>query len=249
MWTDAHCHLALPPLMEDLDAVVARSRAAGVSCWVQGGVDPEDWARQRTLAARFGDSVVTAFGLHPWWVAKASDDDVEQGLAALAKTLSGADIAGEMGLDRSIRGHDPLAYGRQRQTFRRQLRLARDARKPVVLHVVRAHAEAARLIAEGGPLTGIVHSFNGDVAAVRTYVDLGLHISVSARSITGKHRAALAAIPRERLLVETDAPDGAREPGDLHGVATALGAALGATAVDLLNASTAAVRRLLGKDS
>ena len=258
MWTDAHCHLAQAKLFAAIDGVVARASAAGVGRWVQGGVDPADWERQSVLAARFGRRIVTAFGLHPWWVAKATDAAVDAGLAALEDKLSDARLVGETGLDRAVRGLDAAGFARQKRAFSRHLELARATRKPLVLHVVRAHAEAAALLgADGGvPAGGIVHAFNGGPDAAQAYLRLGLLLSVNgavARPGFAKLKAALPFIPRDRLLVETDAPDGPldendREPRDLPAVAAALGALIGATATDLLNASAAALDRLLGKD-
>lgn len=258
MWTDAHCHLADPRLYDDARAVIARSRAAGVDAWVQGGVSPEDWDRQRHLRDWIGPGFFPAFGLHPWWVAAKTDAEVDAALAQLAALMAETPFLGETGLDSGARAGGTAHLERQRRSFVRHIELAREHEKPLVLHVVREHAEAARLLAAHGPLPagGIVHAFAGNAAAARAYVRLGLHISVNAgvaRESFKKLRQALPTLPRDLLLVETDAPDGAlagqaAEPAALPAVAAALGAALGdARAESLLDASTQAIRKLLSR--
>ncbi len=256
MWTDAHCHLADPRLYDDARAVVARSRAAGVDAWVQGGVSPEDWDRQRRLRDWVGAGFFPAFGLHPWWVAEKTDAEVDSALEQLAALMAETPFLGETGLDSGARAGGAVYLERQRRSFVRHVELAREHEKPLVLHVVREHAEAARILAAHGPLPagGIVHAFSGDENAARAYVGLGLHISVNAgvaRESFRKLRRALPTLPRDRLLVETDAPDGAlaghvAEPATLPAVATALGRVLGdAPAEALLAASTQAIRKLI----
>src|SRR5262245_16221301 len=103
-WIDGHCHLADPRYRETLDEVLKTSLQAGVEAWVQGGVSPEDWDRQLLLKNDLGgDRVATSFGLHPWWVTRATEAELLQGLTLLEKRLSEASAAGELGIDLSER--------------------------------------------------------------------------------------------------------------------------------------------------
>jgi len=96
---DAHCHLADARFQDTIDDVLERSRQAGIVGWVQGGVCPDDWARQLELRKTHGMGVVTAFGLHPWWVAGAADEQVYQALISLESQVASAQAIGELGLD------------------------------------------------------------------------------------------------------------------------------------------------------
>lgn len=245
MWIDAHSHLADEHWADRLDDVVAKARATGVSGWVQGGVSPSQWERQLRLRDRFGSSIVLAFGLHPWWVASASDDAVDAALRELENRLPEAALLGELGLDFASRGGDAAAHARQRHAFNAQLSLAKQAGKPLALHIVRADAEALRILTAFAPSHhGLVHGFSGDAAAAQRYLTLGFDLSVGPGvAKPGFHRLkeALPALPEDRLLLETD--DAA--PHRLVDVAEAVAALRGGDARSHLDRSTRRVKSLL----
>jgi TatD DNase family protein len=186
-------------------------------------VDPEDWQRQLELKRRHPREILTSFGLHPWWVAKATREQFEQEFLELKRLIDQADGLGETGLDygpRLEKSMGPDHRENQQHAFRRQLELA--ATKPLVLHIVRAHSDAISTLAEFGPFSreGIVHSFSGTKENARKYLDLGLSLSISG-GITRKGfeslKKAVAYIPLDRLLVETDSPDQPLYGRPLHG--------------------------------
>ena len=115
---------------------------------------------------------------------------------------------GETGLDFHY-DHSPRPV--QEAAFRRSLAIARDAGKPVVVHVREADEACVRVLREEGvpPAGGVIHCFTGDASAARAYLDLGLFVSV-AGVLTFKTaepiRDAVRIVPRDRLLVETDCP-------------------------------------------
>lgn len=261
---DAHCHLDLPPLSDDVDAALARAHALGVSDFVVAGVDEAGWARQAALAARH-PSVHVCYGLHPWAVADMDDAHLSAGIDALMETLeaSGEGDAqpvalGELGLDRGPRvAKDSLP--RQRRAFRVQLAIARERELPVVLHLVRSHGLALEILkADGLPEAGgMVHAYGGSVESARAYVGLGLHLSFSTaicRPQARRLRKACAAVPAERLLVETDAPDqspqadgqGVNEPANLPQAIRALAEARGTTPDAIAALTRANAERLFG---
>lgn len=86
-WTDVHCHLADPRPGFDPDRAIEEAQRAGVARFLQGGIHPADWQRQFELAARFPGHVFCACGLHPVWVAEASESDISTGLQALEEQL------------------------------------------------------------------------------------------------------------------------------------------------------------------
>lgn len=253
MYIDAHCHLHDQRFADDLSTVVASSRAAGVSGWMLGGVDPPDWSRARQLAGRF-TGVRWSAGLHPVRVASMEAAAVEAALAALPAQFVGpwaAAAVGEIGLDRVFASRDSLPG--QRTAFERQLGWALDRRLPVVLHIVGAHGMALEVLEKRGPIAGVVHACSAHPQVVLRYLKLGLHIGFAA-SVLRAERVAKAArlVPSDRLLVETDAPDQSPQPGQRNSparllmVARAVADARGVGAKDVLRLSARNAEALFG---
>lgn len=226
---DAHCHLDDPRI--EADEALARAAAVGVVGAVIAGYGPERWPVQRRLV-REHRNLWACYGVHPWRL-----DDLRQ-VDELEPWLDEAVGLGELGLDR-VRGADRAL---QRKAFARQLALARERNLPVVLHVVRAHGEVLQTLRkEGLPAAGgMVHGFAGSPEVAREYLDLGLHLSFGRRL-----SEAAAHVPGDRLLVETDCPDGAPEgPAALVRHAEALAAARAEPAGALLQRSADNLCRL-----
>jgi TatD DNase family protein len=202
---DTHAHLHFPGFAEDLDAVMARARTAGVRRMVTIGTDRETSEAAVALAEREPDVWATV-GLHPH-DAEAGDDALFADLERLAGSPRVVAI-GEMGLD-FFRNLSPPPV--QEAAFRRQLALARALRKPAVIHCRDAHAETLAILAEERvrDVGGIMHCFSGDVEIARRCLDLGLLISL-AGPVTYPNARALPAVatfvPADRLVVETDCP-------------------------------------------
>jgi TatD DNase family protein len=159
--------------------------------------------------------------------------------AALAR--GGAVGIGECGLDGPCveeGGERWATLERQLALLRAQLRLARRYELPVMLHCLRAHDALLALLAEEPlPAGGVLHSYSGSVDQVAGYAALGLHFSFAGPLTYERARKPLLAaraVPRDRLVLETDAPDqtprphrGRNEPAFLAETAAALAAALG----------------------
>jgi TatD DNase family protein len=257
---DAHCHLADPRLAEGLDRRLEEARHVGIAGWVQGGVDPEDWKRQRALRARLGPSIVLAFGLHPWWVAKHTEAELDRGLLLLEAELTQASALGELGLDLFPRHCPPETLPLQKKAFERQLALAKDTGKPLVLHIVKAHGPALEILKAYGPFPagGLIHAFGGSAEVAKGYLALGFHLSLGG-SVTREGfqnlKKAVGSLPLDRLLLETDAPDqtpdlpglsreALNEPRFLLGIAEAVARLRGLEKEELLDRSTENLKRL-----
>ncbi|MCK6526326.1 TatD family hydrolase [Myxococcota bacterium] len=215
---DAHCHLDDHRFDADRAEAMEAARRVGVRGFVVAGVGPGRWERQRRLCADVADAFA-CYGLHPWAVARARDDgEVDGALAELERFLEEAPAVGlgETGLDAS--GHAPRdSLPRQERAFRAQLRLARARDLPLVLHVVRAHEEALRVVREEGvpPRGGMVHSFGGDPEQARRWIRLGLSISLGPSVCdprAERARTVAREVPADALLIETDCPDQAPWP-------------------------------------
>lgn len=202
---DTHAHLHFPQFAADLDAVLARARAAGVRRLLTVGTDVETSGAAIALAAAHPD-VWASVGVHPHDAAAAD----EAALAEIARLAAGPRVVaiGEIGLDffRDLSPRD-----RQEAVFRRLLGLARRAGKPAVIHCRDAHARTLALLGEErvGEVGGIMHCFSGDVDIARRCLDLGMLISL-AGPVTYPNARALSEVarfvPADRLVVETDCP-------------------------------------------
>ena len=204
---DVHLHLQDARLSAGVEVIVDQCQEEGVGRLVVNGTCPRDWPRVEELAQRFPHVVRPAYGLHPWCV-----QDTGPGWHAdLASYLErGAIGIGEIGLDRWVRGYDLLA---QKEAFVWQLRLAVERDLPVSIHCLRAWGHLLEILrVEALPSSGfLLHSYGGPAEMVGELAQLGAYFSVSGYFFHERKRAALetflGSVPRERLLLETDAPD------------------------------------------
>jgi TatD DNase family protein len=215
---DTHCHLQDERLRDDLPSLLAMARAAGIERFLLAGVAPPGWDVDDELARRH-EGLFVSYGIHPQLVAERDDRDCDAMLAALAAKLRARSprvvCVGEIGLDGL--GERRRSQARQERLFHAQLELAEQHGLPVALHVLRMHPEALQLLKSHRlPNGGVLHSCSASPGLTAQYVELGLHVSFSG-ALTwhgGDNRArrAAAVVPRDRLVVETDAPDQTPEP-------------------------------------
>ncbi|HZO80488.1 MAG TPA: TatD family hydrolase [Candidatus Binataceae bacterium] len=210
---DSHCHLADPRLYPELDAVLERAAATEVGPIVAvGALDTLEADRLTVAIAEHHPQVFAAVGVHPH---NASDCD-DARIAALAELARSPRVVaiGESGLDFH---YMHSAAEAQERALRRHLELARVLDRPLVIHCRNAERRLCEIVRKAGmpPAGGVIHCFTGDAPAAREFVALGFHISFSGIltfKSAGAVREAAAAVPEERLLVETDAPYLAPEP-------------------------------------
>lgn len=207
MWIDSHCHLDAAEFDADRASVVRRAHDAGVTTLVLPAVERANFDAVRLLA--HAHDGVYALGIHPLYVSRAEDDDLERLRGALLAHRDDPRLVavGEIGLDHFVPGLDPAL---QQRFYTAQLRLARDAGLPVVLHVRRSAdallAGLRRIEVPGG----IAHAFNGSAQQAAAFVARGFRLGFGgamtferARQI----RALARDLPPEAVVLETDAPD------------------------------------------
>ncbi len=202
---DAHCHLQDERLARDLDAVMERAVAAGVTACMCCGTCESDWDEIRMLARRF-PGIRISFGLHPWHASHRTKDWLES-LRALLREYPAA--VGEIGLDHAL-GKE--TFEDQEQVFLTQLSLAAELRRPVSVHCRRAWGRMLELLDHRGwPPNGILfHSYSGGPELVTPLVRRGAFFSFSGAITHEKNvrgRAAVPVVPADRIVAETDAPD------------------------------------------
>jgi TatD DNase family protein len=206
MLFDTHCHVDVERFPEGPDAVFERARAAGVGAFACIGVGSLDLARAAVSLAERRADVVATVGIHPHDAATA-DSALEAELKALASHERVVAI-GEVGLDFH---YDHSPRDTQKDVFRRAIALARELKKPLVIHT-RSAPEDTLLVLEGEQardVGGIIHCFSEDRAFARRALDLGFYLSFSG-ILTFKNATAIHDVagwaPEDRLLVETDSP-------------------------------------------
>lgn len=207
MWIDTHCHLDAPEFHADRDAVVGRARAAGVAGLVIPAVEAANFGAVRTLAERHGAAY--ALGIHPLCVHRAADADLDLLRQALAERRGDPRLVavGEIGIDLFIEGLD---RGKQEVFYAAQLKLAREAGLPVILHVRRSADVLLKHLRRIDLPGGIAHAFNGSDQQALAFVDLGFKLGFGG-ALTFERalqiRRLAQSLPLESLVVETDSPD------------------------------------------
>lgn len=234
MWFDSHCHLDAAEFDADRDEVVERARSAGVRAMLIPGVEVATFERVREVAHRYGFGY--ALGIHPLYVSRAAEGDLER----LSDAVRSAQVdprfvgIGEIGLDFAEGAPDAE---RQEHFYQAQLRLAREWSLPVVLHVRRSADRLLKYLRRIEVPGGIAHAFNGSEQQAREITACGLRLGFGgAATFSGSLRIRRLAVevPDPSIVLETDAPDiapqwlhldgGARrnEPAQLPRIATVI---------------------------
>ena len=204
---DTHIHLDDPRYTEDLEAVLARSVAAGVERWIIPGADPGTLERAVELAERH-PGIFFAVGVHPY-DARRYDRSLLERYIGHEKCVA----VGECGLDyyRLPEGEEAVAEEKrlQAEVFCDQIALAAAHDKPLIVHIREASRDAQRLLeAHAGERGGVLHCYNADhqllqLASRNFYYGIGGVLTFkNARKLV----EVLPRIPRDRLLIETDGP-------------------------------------------
>ncbi len=210
---DSHCHLTNARFDTDRALALERMAAAGITGCLTIGTGLADAAAARELAQAHSGVVWASAGLDPFSAFESGDAFPEQ-LAGLRRLLtSGGFVAvGECGIENH---HSVDAAEVQRERFAAQIALAVELDLPLVVHARSgprggdAHAVALDVVRAHPGVRGVIHSFDGNAAQARAWLDAGFLIAVNGM-VTFKGndalRQAVAQVPADHLLIETDAP-------------------------------------------
>lgn len=225
---DTHCHLDATAFSGDRAHVIASARQAGV-CWlVVPAVERANFDTVRALCA-VQPGCVPAYGIHPLYVDRAIDEDLELLRSYLDSSRPVA--VGEIGLDFFVKDSDPAL---QERYFVAQLKLARDFDLPVILHVRRAVDAVLKHLRRIRVPGGIAHAFNGSRQQAEAFMKLGFKLGFGGAMTWPRAlriRDLAATLPLEAIVLETDAPDippvwlghaGRNAPTELPAIATTL---------------------------
>lgn len=256
---DTHAHLDTEEFDADREAVIERAQAAGVEAILCPGIHAESSSAVVRLAEAHA-ALFAAVGIQPNYCSQAAEGDWDR-VVALASHPRVVAI-GETGLDRYW---DYTPFDVQQDYFDRHLRLAQERQLPVILHCREADADLLPMLREAaarGPLSGVVHSFSSDRAFADECLALGLFVSFSG-SVTYTNKkfeplwAVAAAVPDDRILIETDSPyivphplrgrQKRNEPANIALTAERLADLRGLDRDALIALTTANARRLFSK--
>jgi TatD DNase family protein len=210
-WVDTHCHLDAAEFAADADAVAARARAAGVALGVLPAVEAAGFDAVRALAHRHGWGY--ALGIHPLYADRAGADDLDRLRAALAAQRDDPHLlaVGEIGLDHYLPPPpDDPQRERQRRCYLAQLKLARAAGLPVILHVRRSADALLAGLRRIEVCGGIAHAFNGSPEQALQFLARGFALGFGGAMTYERAlriRALAATLPETAPVLETDAPD------------------------------------------
>jgi TatD DNase family protein len=208
---DTHCHLTFDDLARDIDAVIARSIAAGVTGWLTVGTDPNENRKAVELTRRF-ENLYAAVAVHPHDAKTVTSDT----LAELKKLAANPKVVavGETGLDYH---YDHSLREDQRRVFTKHLEIAAELNLPVIIHCRKAFDDTMDILRNHGSAVGkiVFHCFSGSAEQAKIVLDKGFYISFTG-VVTFKNaedtRRAAEAVPLDRLMLETDCPYMSPEP-------------------------------------
>ncbi|MCL1845348.1 MAG: TatD family hydrolase [Defluviitaleaceae bacterium] len=209
MIIDTHAHYDSERFDDDRHELLAALPASGVEKIINIGCDIETSEAAIALAAEY-PHVYASVGFHPHYVKKLTEENLQRIIA-----LAGSEKVvgfGEIGLD-FFHDHSPRDV--QRFWFARLLDVVADLNLPAIIHSRDASDEVFVAIEKSRVRRGVVHAFSGDDALARAYVEMGFYIGIGG-VVTFKKtdalQAAVAAVPLEKILLETDCPYLAPEP-------------------------------------
>ncbi|MCF8178303.1 MAG: TatD family hydrolase [Sulfuritalea sp.] len=204
MLVDTHCHLDAAEFDADRADVADTAILAGVGVIVVPAVERANFGAVASICRDF--SVCrAAYGIHPMYVAQARDADLD----ALKETIQREHplAVGEIGLDHFV---EPRDEARQEFYFSIQLKMAREANLPVLLHCRRAIDQVLKQLRKHSVSGGIAHAFNGSRQQADEFIRLGFKLGFGgAMTFTraNRIRELAATLPLDAIVLETDAPD------------------------------------------
>jgi TatD DNase family protein len=260
---DVHAHLTHRKLLPDVDAVIGRARAAGLTTIVSNGLNPRDNLATLELAARHS-MVKPALGFYPVDTVLAEmvgqgidyprDEEpvaAADGIRFVREHVEQAFAVGEIGLD----GYwvPESLWDAQEDAFRALVRVALDADKPIIVHTRKRERRALDILEELRVTRVNWHCFGGKVTLARQIAERGHYLSIPANARRSESfTRMLQTLPRDRLLLETDCPylspnrEDRNEPATVAGTAAYAAELWGVSADEVARVTAENFARLFG---
>jgi len=204
---DTHVHL------QDFNGrnateIINSAQKVGVSDFVCISTQEKDWHKVAEITQMFPQNIIPAFGIHPWY-AESCSDNWDSKLESFLQKYPTASV-GECGIDRSKN----IALDLQEKIFIKQIELAQNLCRPLIIHAVKAQEQIEKLW-HRLPKKTIFHSFNSSEEFLRQIVEHGFYVGVNFSILRNpKKKLILQNIPLTQLLLETDAPYQPREKNE-----------------------------------
>ena len=250
MLFDTHAHMDDRAFDEDREALLSRLPEEGIGLLMNPGCSL-DSSRAACALARKYDYIYAAVGSHPDAAAEVCPEVLEQ-YRVLIRENPKVKAIGEIGLDYH---YEDIPREIQKEAFRAQMALAAEENLPVIVHEREAHGDGMAIVREFPTVTGVFHCYSGSLEMARELVSLGWYIGFTGVLTFKNARKALevaAALPLERIVLETDCPYMAPEPfrgkrndpGRLYRMAQALAALRGLSEEEIQRVTLENGRRL-----
>ncbi|GAB7219374.1 TatD family hydrolase [Vibrio comitans] len=209
MWFDTHCHLDFAEFTSHQERYNELFRQHNIARFFVPSVGPQNWQLVLDLAS---DTHCIGLGIHPCFLQplidnQSLDRDLERLSVLVLENRDHVLAIGECGLDKRV----DIPISTQLSVFRFQIDLAEQLKRPLIIHSVQQHHNIqASLKGRQRDNLGVVHAFSGNYQQAKMLVDLGLKIGVGGVitwPTAQKTREAIAKLPLDSIVLETDAPD------------------------------------------
>ncbi|KAL8119652.1 uncharacterized protein LOC141724389 [Apium graveolens] len=206
---DSHCHLQDHRISNVVPKLIRTTLDNSVVYFAVNGTSEKDWPVVKEMSDSY-PCILPSFGIHPLWVAERNPN----WFSTLKDFFEANPCAavGEIGLDKGTRGKK-VDFADQIEIFQQQLQLAKGLNRPASVHCVRAFGDLLPVMKSLGPFPAgvILHSYLGSAEMVPEFAKLGAYFSFSGYLMflkESKAKKMLKSVPADRILLETDAPDG-----------------------------------------
>lgn len=210
MLFDTHAHMDDHAFDADREALLSRLPSAGIGLLMNPGCSLSSSRAACDLARKY-DYIYAAVGSHPDAASEVNEAVLEE-YRRLVGDNPKVKAIGEVGLDYH---YEDIPREIQKEAFRAQMALAAELGLPVIVHERDAHADGMAIVREFPTVTGVFHCYSGSVEMARELVSLGWYIGFTGVLTFKNARKALevaAALPLDRIVLETDCPYMSPEP-------------------------------------
>ena len=210
MLFDTHAHMDDRAFDEDRQTLLASLPGQGIGLLMNPGCSLESSRRADALSRAY-DYIYAAVGSHPDAADEVDPAALEE-YRKLCRENPKIRAIGEIGLDYH---YEDIPRDRQQAAFRAQMGLARELGLPVIVHEREAHEDGIRIVEEFPEVTGVFHCYSGSAEMAKWLVDRGYYVGFTGVLTFRNARRALeaaAAVPRDRVVIETDCPYMSPEP-------------------------------------
>jgi len=218
---DVHCHLEDESFSGDIDEVIKRAKEAGINTIINNGTNKIRNRKTIELSEKYS-MIRPALGLYPIDAIKMSDQEIDDEIRFIEKNAEEIIAIGEIGLDYHW---DQENHDKQKEIFRKLLKLAKRLKKPIIVHSRKAEQDCVDMIEKSGLRKVIMHCFNGSKAMVKKISDNGWYFSIPANVVNAyQFQDIVKVVNINQLFTETDSPylspfrgkyDGRNEPSHI----------------------------------